>query len=187
MNDPQRVGHGQEHTLLTTLVDAGEHPASGRICAYHQRGEEERTFDERKTHQGPRRATKPWHLRSQSPAGVVQEAYALSLGHDVTRALMAQAAAQTATGPDRLSFPGCLPILRCRLPECDSRTPATWQEWYGALLWEMGQETIEPRRDRVNPRVVKRKTSTFPKARPHHRGRPPLSKRFADTIVVKSP
>jgi len=187
LNDPQRVGHGQEHTLLTTLTDAVEHPALELACTYHERWEEELTLDEQKTHQDPRRPTKPWHLRSQSPAGVVQEAYALSLGHYVTRALMAQAAAQTATDPDRLSFVGCLQILRCRLPECDSRTPSTWRAWYEALLWEMGQETIEPRRNRINPRVVKRKMSKFQKARPHHRRRPPLTKRFRDTVIVKSP
>jgi Insertion element 4 transposase N-terminal/Transposase DDE domain len=187
LTDPQRTGYGQEHTLLTTLVDAAEHPAVDLACAYHERWEEELTFDEQKTHQDPRRPTKPWHLRSQSPAGVVQEAYALSLGHYVTRALMAQAAARTGQDPDRLSFLGCLQILRCRLPECDSSSPATWREWYEALLWEMGQETIEPRRHRVNPRVVRRKMSKFKKARPCHRRRPPLTKRFRDTVVVNSP
>jgi hypothetical protein len=41
--------------------------------AYHERWEEELTYDEQKTHQDLRRATKPAHLRSQTPAGVIQE------------------------------------------------------------------------------------------------------------------
>jgi hypothetical protein len=49
--------------------------------AYHERWEEELTYDEQKTPQDPRRATKPAHLRSQTPAGVIQELYALSLAH----------------------------------------------------------------------------------------------------------
>ena len=36
---------------------------------------EELTFDEQKTHQDPRRATKPAQLRSETPAGVIQEVY----------------------------------------------------------------------------------------------------------------
>src|SRR5262245_29413364 len=195
LNDPQRAGHGEEHVLLTTLVDALEHPAVVLICEYHERWEEELTFDEQKVHQDPRRPTKPTHLRSHSPQGVVQEVYALSLGHYVTRALMAQAAAKEELDPDRLSFLGCLQILRCRLPECDGRTPSSWAAWYEALVWEMGQERVEGHKgpdgfrrcNRINPRVVKRKMSKFNKARPHHRRRPPLQKRFRDIVVVKSP
>jgi len=42
-----------------------------------------------------------------------------------------------------------------------------------ALGQEMAAERIEPRRDRTNPRVVRRKMSKFAKKRPSHRGRPP--------------
>jgi transposase IS4-like protein/DDE family transposase len=128
-DDPQRVGHGQEHTLSTTLRDAVAHPAVGLILLYQERWEEERTFDEQKTHQDPPRPGKPTQLRSETPPGVVQEVYALSLGHYLTRALMARAAARAKRDPDRLSLVGCLRILRCRLPECDSRAPQTWQPW----------------------------------------------------------
>ena len=122
LDDPQRVGHGEEHTLLTTLLDAAEHPAMELILLYHERWEEELTFDEQKTHHDPVRPGKATHLRSETPQGIVQEVYALSLGHYVTRALMAQAAATAKLDPDWLSFVGCLRILKCRLPECDSRT-----------------------------------------------------------------
>jgi hypothetical protein len=192
LDDPRRVGHGQEHTLITTLRDAVEHPAVGLILLYHERWEEELTFDEQKTHQDPPRPGKPTQLRSETPQGVVQEVYALSLGHYVTRALMAQAAVTQGLDPDRLSFVGCLRILRCRLPECDSRAPQTWQQWYDAVLWEMSCERVDvkqtqqgPRRpNRINPRVVKRKMSKWKKTRPQHRHLPPLQKTFAQTIVM---
>ena len=48
-------------------------------------------FDEQKTHQSERKATKPAHLRSESPLGVIQELYTLSLAHYATRELMAEA------------------------------------------------------------------------------------------------
>ena len=79
LDDPQRAGHGEEHVLMTTLLDAELYPASQLIALYHERWEEELTYDEQKTHQDPRRATKPAHLRSETPRGVVQEMYALSL------------------------------------------------------------------------------------------------------------
>jgi hypothetical protein len=184
LHDPQRVGHGEEHVLLTTLLDAAADPALALVLLYHERWEEELVFDEEKVHQDPPRVTKPAHLRSETPTGVVQEVYALALGHFVTRALMTEAARPLHLDTDRLSFLGCLQILRCRLPECDGRTAAGLRRWYAALLWELGQERIEPRRNRINPRVVKRKMSKFQKKRPHHRPVPPLKKTFIETVVM---
>ena len=125
LDDPQRVGHGEEHVLITNLFDENLYPAMELILLYHERWEEELVFDEQKTHQDPRRATKPAQLRSETPAGVIQEVYALSLGHFVIRSLMFEAAATVDLDPDRLSFTGCFQILKCRLPECDGTTPAT--------------------------------------------------------------
>ena len=136
------------------------------IVLYHERWEEEQVFDEQKTHQDPRRATKPAQLRSETPAGVIQEIYALSLGHFVIRSLMFEAAATVNLDPDRLSFTGCFQILKCRLPECDGKTPATFEAWYQGLLWEMQGERTDPRRNRINPRVIKRKMSKWKKKRP---------------------
>jgi hypothetical protein len=184
LTDPARVGYGEEHVLITTLLDAAAHPAEELILLYHERWEIELVFDEQKTHQTPRRATKTAHLRSETPAGVVQEVYALSLGHFVVRALMVEAAQQRGLDPDRLSFLGCLHILQCRLPECPGGTLQELQEWLWALLWEMGQEVLEPRRNRVNPRVVKVKMSKFARKRPEHRGLPPLQHLFAETVVI---
>gem|GEM_PF-3886691 len=149
-----------------------------------ERWEEELVFDEQRTHQDPRRPTKPTHLRSQTPAGVEQELYALSLGHFVVRALMLEAAQRENLDVDRLSFTGCLQILQARLPECDSTTPQRLDQWYQLLLAELIQERLEPRRNRVNPRAVKRKMSKFAKKRPEHRGRPPLKKTFAETVLI---
>jgi hypothetical protein len=186
LDDPQRVGHGEAHVLLTTLLDPRAYAAIDLILLYHERWEQELVNDEQKTHQAPRQAGKEAQGRSETPAGVVQELYALSLGHYVTRALMAEAAAAEGFDPDRLSFMGCLRILRLRLPECASHSPAEFGRWYQELLWEMGQERLPPRQNRINPRVVKRKMSKFQKKCSHHRPAPPLKKAFAETIVVES-
>jgi hypothetical protein len=184
LNDPQRTGHGQKHVLLTNLFGHEAYPAVELACHYHERWEEELVFDEQKTHLDPRRPGKPAQLRSQTPTGVEQELYALSLGHFVVRALMLEAAKGDQLDVDRLSFTGCLRILQARLPECDSSTPIRLAQWYGLLLEEMAQERIAPRRNRANPRVIKRKMSKWAKKQPEHRHRPPLKETFAETVVI---
>jgi len=184
LDDPQRVGHAQPHILMTTLLDVEAHPAIDLILCYHQRWEQETMYDEQKTHHDPVRPGKAAHLRSGTPAGVVQELFAMSLGHFVTQALRCEAAKAEGIDPDRLSFTGTLRVLRCRLPECESAEAGSLRTWYERLLWEIGQERLEPRRNRINPRVVKHQVSNYAKKQPHHRPVPPLRKAFVESVVM---
>lgn len=177
-DDPGRPGSGARHRLLTTLRDWRPHPARTLIPLYHQRWEEEVTLDELKTHQRQRPV-----LRSETPAGVVQEIYGLLLGHFVVRKLMVEAAAQAGVPPLRLSFVSALKILRCRLPECP-RSPRGLRRWYEELLAEVAEEVLEERRDRVNPRVIRKKMSRWRKKRPEHRHHPQPRKKIERSIVM---
>lgn len=177
-DDPQRPGAGQKHRLLTTLTEEVEHPALTLVELYHRRWEEELAIDELKTHEGERPV-----LRSQTPAGVVQEIDGLLLGHYVLRTLMHEAAKTIPISPLRLSFVGTLKILRCRLPECPQSRPAR-QQWWHNLLDEIAEEVIPKRRDRINPRVIKRKMSNWLKKRPEHYRCPQPSKEFRRSIVM---
>lgn len=179
LDDPGRPGSGEPHRLLTTLLDDGLDPARDLIVLYHERWEEERTIDELKTHQRERPV-----LRSQTPAGVVQEVYGLLLGHYVIRVLMQEAAAAQGIDPQRLSFTGTLKILRCRLPECPASRGGL-RQWYRNLVAEVGEEVLEERRDRINPRVIKRKMSNWRKKRSEHRNYPQPHKQFRDAIVMR--
>lgn len=183
-NDPRRVGCGQEHRLLTTLLDARAYPAAELACVYHERWEIELVFDEQKTHHAPRVPGKEAQLRSETPAGVIQELYALSLGHYLTRAFMAEAAHRAGVEPDRLSFVGCLRVLRNRMPEYPAVVGRDRSRWYTALLAELAGELNPPRRNRVNPRVVKVKMSKFKKKRAGHHGIRPLTQTFQMSVVV---
>jgi len=89
---------------------------------------------------------------------VVQEIYGLLLGHYVVRKLASEAAATRGVAPRQISFVNTLKILRCRLPECP-RSVRGLARWYVDLLAEVAEEVLEPRRDRINPRVIKRKMS----------------------------
>lgn len=184
LNDPQRTGHGEVHRLLTNLLDADECPAKELINEYHERWEEELVFDEQKTHQDPRRAEKTTNFRSETTDGLKQEMYACSIAHFIIRAMMLEAAQTAQIDVDRLSFKGCFQILKTRLPECDARTESTFKAWCIMVIWELSREQIPKRRNRINPRVIKRKMSRWNKCRPEHRKLPPLTKTFAETVVM---
>jgi Insertion element 4 transposase N-terminal/Transposase DDE domain len=177
-DDPQRPGSGEKHRLLTTLLDWRQHPAKTLILLYHQRWEQENAIDELKTHQRQRPV-----LRSQTPQGVVQEIYGLLLAHYLVRRLMFDAAQARELAPLQLSFVNTLKILRCRLPECP-KSRRGLRKWYEDLLAEIGQEVLEPRRDRVNPRVIKQKISKWPKKRQQHYDYPQPRKKIQRSIVM---
>ena len=177
-HDKGRPGSGQFHRLLTTLLDAHLDPAKRLIELSHERWEEELAIDELKTHQRQRPV-----LRSQTPAGVVQEIYGLLLAHFVVRTLLFEAAATQKLAPRRLSFTGALKILRCRLPECP-RNARGRRRWYKDLLAEIAEETLEKRRQRINPRVIKCKMSKWPKKRPEHRCNPQPTKEFGESLEI---
>ena len=183
-DDSGRTGCGEKHRLLTTLLDERMYPALELIEGYHERWEEELVIDEQTTHQDPRRAEKTAQFRSETPQGVRQEIYALSLAHFVIRALMFEAAKAENLDTDRLSFKGCFHVLQAALPDCDASTPETFESWYQNLLARMRDEKIPPRQNRINPRVIKRKMSKWPKKRPEHRGIPPLTKPFIQAVVM---
>ncbi len=178
LSDPGRPGSGERHRLLTTLLSAARHPAQRLIVLYHERWEEELTIDEIKTHQRERPV-----LRSATPAGVVQEIQGLLLAHYVVRVLMREAAQRHQLPPRRLSFTGALKVLRCRLPECP-KSRAGLQRWYEDLLAEIAEEVLPQRRNRINPRVIKRKMSNWRKKRPEHRHYPQPTKKFRQSVVM---
>jgi hypothetical protein len=184
LDDPQRTGHKEVHRMLTNLLDAEEFPAMEMIMEYHERWEEEIVFDEQKTHQDPRRAEKTTNYRSETSDGLKQEIYAMAIAHFVTRAMMLKAAESVTIDVDRLSFKGSFQILKARLPECDATSEATFTTWYETVIWEISREQNPPRRNRINPRVIKRKMSRWNKCRPEHRKQPPLIKTFKDTVVI---
>jgi hypothetical protein len=178
LNDPGRVGQGETHRLLTTLLDPELHPATTLIELYHVRWEQELAIDEIKTHQMERPV-----LRSQTPAGVVQELYSLLLDHFAVRTMMFEASQQAQVSPVRISFTDTLKILRCRIPECPRRRRAR-SKWWRDLVKEVADNVLPPRRNRINPRVIKRKMSKWKKKRPKHRPYPQPKRTFSEGIVM---
>jgi hypothetical protein len=100
LDDPALAEEDQRYRLLSTILDHEAAPATELAALYPQRWELESALDELKTHQrGPRVV-----LRSKSPDGVYQEAYAHLCTHYAIRRVMHDAALQADLVPHRLSF-----------------------------------------------------------------------------------
>jgi hypothetical protein len=178
LHDPGRTGDGQKHRLLTTLSDEHLDPAADLVVLYHERWEEELAIDELKTHQRERPV-----LRSQTPAGVVQELYGLLTAHGPVRRAMTEAATRAGVAPRRVSFTGALKILRCRLAECPADDLGRAQR-YDTLVEEIAEGVVPERRPRINPRVIRKKMSNWSRKRPEHRSPTRPKERFRDTIQI---
>lgn len=176
INDPNRNGNNEKHRLVTTLLNPKKHPAKRLIELYHERWEEELAIDEIKTH-----LRNSPTLRSQQPKGVVAEIYSLFIAHFIVRKLAFEAACKSGVAPRRISFIGTINVLRACLPE----TPASrrlLKRWYEDLVLEASCNILPPRRNRINPRVIKRTQSKWPRKRDKHRKPPPLSLLFKQTV-----
>ena len=162
------------------MLDPTLYPALDLIVLYHERWEVEITLDEVKVHQ----RLLPRPLRSLTPVGVIQELYALLLAHFVVRFIMHQAGLAFHLDPDRLSFVESLRLIRAAIPEFQLVAPALHDRLWRRLLRDIVHHVLPPRRNRANPRVVKRKMSNFKLKRPDHRSLSQPSLPFAEVVVV---
>src|SRR5262245_31229777 len=181
--DPALPGYGEQHRIITTLLNPRLAPAHALACAYHERWEIEVVIDEIDTHQRLVNRT----LRSLTPVGVIQELYGVLLAHYAVRKLMHQAAVAMDVDPDRLSFVHALEIVRDAIPEF--QMVAIEQRWmlYERMLRDMAAKIVPPRRPRTNPRVVKRKMSNFKLKRPEHYQPAKRQGTFQDAVVILAP
>jgi hypothetical protein len=180
LTDPALPHHGERHRLITTLLEPELYPLLDLVCGYHERWEVEVVIDEIDTHQ--RLLQRP--LRSLKPVGVIQELYGLLIAHYAVRCLMHQAAQQAGLDPDRLSFVNAVEVIRDAIPEFQMTPAAQFPDLYGRLLRDIAAARLPQRRQRSNPRVVKRKMSNFRLKRPEHRLWPQPTGSFRQAIAV---
>jgi hypothetical protein len=165
LDDPNRVGHGENHRLITTLLDPQEAPSLDLICAYHERWEIELTIDEIDSHL--RQLERP--LRSHKPVGIIQELYGLLIAHYIVRAVMHEAAVEIGEDPRRLSFVNSVQILADAIDEFQKVLPEQKDALYRRLLRDIQRNRLPERVNRISPRVVKRTRKKYPPKRPNHR------------------
>jgi Insertion element 4 transposase N-terminal/Transposase DDE domain len=180
INDPGRVGHGELHRLVTTLLNPRTIPAEQVIQVYHERWELEITIDEIDTHQRLCQHT----LRSQKPDGVIQELYGILLGHYGVRSLMTTSAHAQHLDSDRLSFTHAITVVTNAISDVQQTLVSQRDALIERLLRDLRQDLLPQRRLRCNPRVVKSRRAKFPARTLNHRMVPKLEKPFAEILVV---
>ena len=89
-DDPNRQGCGEEHRLLTVILDPADLPALKALTRWSTTNswDHELVFDEIKTTS----ERSPGALPKQDAARVVQELYGLFLAHRIIRQIMSDAA-----------------------------------------------------------------------------------------------
>lgn len=186
------IGNNQRVRLATDLLDPVEFPAMEFAEYYHNRWEVELAFKEIKVHLATvTHGTQHTTFRSKTPAGILQEAYALFTVYNLIRELMGEAARVHKLNPLHISFVGTVEVVRRALPKFEMTSPDARQTFIERLLDEIAScVNTRPRRARQCPRVIKVKMSKWQVRRPHHRARPHHPKqniRLTRRYTKKSP
>ncbi|MGH3452114.1 MAG: IS4 family transposase [Haloechinothrix sp.] len=145
------------YRLATTLLDHRRYPAGELIQLYHQRWEIETAYLELKSSVLGGRV-----LRARTPAGVVQEIYALLVVYQLLRTAMADATAtQAGTDPDRASFSVAWQAARDQVIQAANVIAGTVIDLVGTIGRHVLADLMPARRLRVCPRIVKRAISKY--------------------------
>ncbi len=164
----QRKGY-QPSTLLTSLVDAKRYPADELRALYHERWELELGFGEIKTDLLERLET----IRSKSPTGVAQELWGVLLAYNLIRLEMARIADELGVEPTQISFVASLRyIVEQWLWAATTDTPGAIPKRLNTMRDRIRRFVLPARRpERVFPRAVKIKMSSYARKRPPTRRR----------------
>ncbi|HTK08634.1 MAG TPA: IS4 family transposase [Ktedonobacteraceae bacterium] len=154
-----RLSADHVYRLATTLLDPVEAPAAQVAACYHERWELELVYDELQEHQqyAPR-------LLSKTSDHVIQELWALVLGHYAVRAWMMRSASQfPACDVDRLSFTHAICLLGTALTLSAALAQTPTSRWVPRLEQDLRQtdSLLPARRLRCYPRVVKASPTRF--------------------------
>lgn len=151
-------------TLLTSLLDPVAFPADELRALYHERWELELGFDEVKTDLLDRQEA----IRSKTPAGVMQELWAVGLVYNLVRLEMERIAEEAEVPPSRISFVVSLRLIRDEwMWAAASRSPGAIPKNLRRLRDEIKRFILPPRRsERSFPRAVKIKMSNYERKRP---------------------
>ena len=180
IDDSLRPGYREKNRLVTSLLDSQLYPAKELIVLYHERWEIEIGFDEIKTHLIGKTPT----LRSRTPLGCLQEIYGLLIAHIAVRTLIAESATKWGLDPDRISFLGSVHVIERAIPRMQAAKTELLAIQYQMMLDEIASHLNPPRRNRINPRVIKQKISRFTCKRFNHYQFPQPQTSFQESVYV---
>lgn len=144
-------------TLVTTLLDPKLYPAQELIGLYARRWRLELCLRDLKTTLGMEA------LRCQSPAMAQKEVLAYFIAHNLTRCVMAEAAALYEADLERISFKGTLDALRqYSAAIAQARNKKVRRQLWEDLLVNLVRDQLPWRPQRMEPRAVKRRPKPYP-------------------------
>ena len=150
-------------TLLTSLIDAQQYPATELIALYHERWELELGFDEVKTEILEREEA----IRSRSPMTVRQEIWGVMMMYNLIRLEMEQVANEAKVEPTRISFVMALRLIQDEWLWSANSSPGAIPRHLRDLRKAIKDFILPPRREeRLYPRAVKIKMSNYARKRP---------------------
>jgi hypothetical protein len=174
------------YRLATTLADHRRYPAAALIRLYHERWEHEVAYLAlRHTLLNGR------VLRSEDPAGLEQEIWALlALYQAIRRAMVTAVETVPGTDPDRASFTIALETVTETLTGADAVIPDD-SSGHGRIGRAVLDELLPPRRPRVSIRKVKSPLSRWNKADPNRPARTTrvsaMTVSLSDTETTRQP
>lgn len=156
--------------LVTSILDS-EISAKQLLIHYHKRWDIEISFDEIKTHQCVTlRGQIPTIFRSKKSELVEQELYGMLIAYNLLRYLMYQAANKYDKDPLLLSFLESLQLVVDAIQFITYATLKLQEIQSEYLLLLISESEIDrPRRNRINPHVVKIKMSKFKRKNSTHK------------------
>jgi hypothetical protein len=149
-------------TLLTSMLDPEQYPATEIAALYHERWELELGYDEVKTHMLERQES----LRSKKPEGVRQEIWGVLLAYNLVRKEMLDVAKAAGVPAVRVSFRHSLQFIRvfCMV-EAWTCAPGNLPRCLASHMDAISNLLILPERrpERRYKRHVKIKMSSYPR------------------------
>jgi hypothetical protein len=151
----RRNGKLRQIWLVTTLLKPRRYSRSSIVKMYRQRWEIETRIGSLKT------TLQMNVLQSKKAKNVYYEVAATVLAHNLVWTVIHQAAKQTQTQADRISFLGAVRAtlafsFQLRTPDLSERHRA-----YTAMLHHIASQTNPYRPNRIEPRLIKRQTRKF--------------------------
>ncbi len=124
--------------------------------------------------------------RRDTPCGVPQELYGILLACNAVRDFRPEAGLSVYIDPRRLSFLHAVRVLRETAPLMRPAPAAPLPTLYAGMIAHLAQGWLPLRDHRINPRVVKKKMSNFPKKRAEHcHVRPPQPSLEQAVVILK--
>jgi hypothetical protein len=155
----------ETYRLLTTILDPAEVPANDLALAYAQRWEIEGAFDELKTHQRGARTV----LRSKSPDLVLQEIWGHLCCHFAIRTLMWRPPTTPRSTPTGSASSPPYASPAAPSPRRAIFPPQRTDHGWCYAIAQLCRRLNPARRQRTNPRLIKRKYVKWHVKRARHR------------------